>query len=393
MLHPLISRNDDLKRLFDDGFEVEVIGAHLIIRSVPYVNVARQVRRGVLVAQLHLNVDVTTPPTRHVVMFAGEFPCDEHGAELVKLKHGNAKNAITEDLQTQYTFSNKPPGGYKDHYQLVTTYVANISGPAEVIDPNARAQTWKVLENNDPASVFLYPDTASSRAGITAVTRKLEGGPIAILGVGGSGAYALDLLAKTPTKEIHLFDGDRFGQHNAFRAPGAPSVAELKERRYKVDYFTSIYSRMRRGIVPHQFHIDATNVSLLEGMEFVFLCMDAGKAKLAVVEKLEELGIPFIDVGMGITVDENDSLHGILRVTTSTKEKRNHVRDNQRIDFTGDGENVYSQNIQIADLNALNAALAVLKWKKMRGFYGAIKNEHFSAFAIDVDAIVNDDFA
>jgi hypothetical protein len=392
MLHPLISRNADLKRLFDEGFEVEIIGAHLVIRSVPYVNAALQLRRGVLVAQLHLNVDVTTPPKQHVVMFAGEFPCDEHGAELAKLKHGSAKNAITEDLQTQYTFSNKPPGGYQDHYQLVTTYVANISGPAEVIDPNARAQTWKVLENNDPASVFLYPDTASSRAGITAVTRKLEGGSIAILGVGGTGSYALDLLAKTPTKEIHLFDGDRLGQHNAFRAPGAPSAAELKARQYKVDYFTSIYSRMRRGIVPHPFYIDATNVSLLEGMEFVFICMDAGKAKLAVVEKLEELGIPFIDVGMGITIDENDSLRGILRVTTSTKEKRNHVRDNQRIDFTRDGENVYSQNIQIADLNALNAALAVLKWKKMRGFYGAIKNEYFSAFAIDVDAIVNEDF-
>jgi tRNA A37 threonylcarbamoyladenosine dehydratase len=391
MLHPLINRNADLKRLFDDGFEIEIIGPHLVVRSVPYVNAKRQIRRGVLVAKLHLTVDDTIAPSHHVVMFAGEFPCDEQGTELVKLKHTDAKNAITEDLQTQYTFSNKPPDGYRDHHQLVTTYVANISGPAEAIDPSARAQTWKVLENNDPASVFLYPDTASSRAGITAVTRKLEGGPVAILGVGGTGSYVLDLLAKTPTKEIHLFDGDRFGQHNAFRAPGAPSIEELKARPYKVDYFTSIYSRMRRGIIPHQFHITAANVALLEPMEFVFICMDAGKAKLAVVEKLEAMGIPFVDVGMGVTIDENDSLRGILRVTTSTKDKRNHVRDSQRIDFTGDGENVYSQNIQIADLNALNAALAVMKWKKMRGFYGAIKNEHFSAFTIDVGAIINDD--
>lgn len=255
-----------------------------------------------------------------------------------------------------------------------------------------RAQTWKVIENNDPASVFLYPDTASSRAGITAVTRKLEGGPVALLGLGGTGSYTLDLLAKTPRKEIHLFDGDRFGQHNAFRAPGAPSIEELKARPYKVDYFTSIYSRMRRGIVPHQFHITSENVALLEPMEFVFICMDAGKAKLAVVEKLEAMSIPFVDVGMGVNIDETDSLRGILRVTTSTKNKRDHVRANQRIDFTGDGKNVYSQNIQIADLNALNAALAVLKWKKMCGFYGAIKNKHFSAFTIDVGAIINDDF-
>jgi tRNA A37 threonylcarbamoyladenosine dehydratase len=393
MSHPLISRNTDLTKLKDDGFEIEIIGAHLVIRSVPYVNSARQVRRGVLVAKLHLNVDETTVPTDHVVMFAGEYPCNEHGVELAQLKHSDTKTQITEDLTTRYTFSNKPPEGYKNHYHLVTTYVATISGQAQVLDPDARAQTWKVLENKDPASVFLYPDTASSRAGITAVTRKLEAGPIAILGVGGSGAYALDLMAKTPVKEIHLFDGDRFGQHNAFRAPGAPSVSELKAMPYKVDYFASIYSRMRRGIIPHPFHIDASTVSSLRGMDFVFLCMDAGKAKLTVVEKLEELCIPFIDVGMGVTVDDDNSLRGIVRVTTSTNDKRNHVRENQRIDFTGDGENVYAQNIQIADLNALNAALAVLKWKKLRGFYGAIKNEHFSAYTIDVDSIVNEDFA
>lgn len=29
----------------------------------------------------------------------------------------------------------------------------------------------------------------------------------------------------------------------------------------------------------------------------------------------------------------------------------------------------YDYNIQIADLNALNAALTVIKWKKLWGFY------------------------
>jgi hypothetical protein len=40
--------------------------------------------------------------------------------------------------------------------------------------------------------------------------KKLELGKIAIIGLGGTGSYVLDLAAKTPVKEIHLFDGDKF---------------------------------------------------------------------------------------------------------------------------------------------------------------------------------------
>ena len=319
MSHPLINRSPDLKKLLDDGYEIEIIGSHLVVHSVPHVSETRKVRFGALVVPLNLNVDVTLPPKSHVVQFAGNYPCDENGIPLEKLRHGEVKGAITNDLVTRYSFSNKPQGGYKDYYELVKTYVANISGPAEILDANATARTWRVVENNDPEFVFLYPDTASSRAGIVALSKKLEMRRVIIAGLGGTGSYVLDLVAKTHVKEIHLFDGDRFGQHNAFRAPGAASIAQLKAILYKVDYYTEIYSRMRRGIVPHSYNLDVSNVSELEGANFVFICMDAGKPKQAVVEKLEALGIPFIDVGMGVKLSNDDCLRGILRTTISTK--------------------------------------------------------------------------
>jgi hypothetical protein len=283
---------------------------------------------------------------------------------LEKLRHGENKTAITADLVTNYSFSNKPPEGYRDYHHLVSIYVANISGPAAILDPNATARTWQVVESRDPDSVFLYPDTASSRAGITNVTRKLQLGRIIIAGLGGTGSYVLDLTAKTPVREIHLYDGDRFGQHNAFRAPGAASIAELKARPFKVDYFTEIYSRMRRDVIPHRYHLTSSNVSDLEGADFVFICMDDSKAKKTLVEKLEQLGTPFVDVGMGVQAGEGDSLLGILRTTTSTKSKQDHVHAKHRITFEGEGNDVY-RNIQIADLNALNAAFAVIRWKKL----------------------------
>ena len=46
-------------------------------------------------------------------------------------------------------------------------------------------------------SVFQYIDTNSSRAGIDNCNRKMLDKKIAIIGLGGTGAYILDLVSKT----------------------------------------------------------------------------------------------------------------------------------------------------------------------------------------------------
>lgn len=62
-----------------------------------------------------------------------------------------------------------------------------------------------------------------------------------------------------------------------------------------------------------------------------------------------------------------------------------------RCNTSGEDNNEYSRNIQIADLNALNAALAVIKWKKIFGFYGDLEHEHFSTYDIDGNHLNNED--
>jgi tRNA A37 threonylcarbamoyladenosine dehydratase len=118
--------------------------------------------------------------------------------------------------------------------------------------------------------------------------RKLAIGKVAIIGLGGTGAYVLDLVAKTPVGQIHLFDKDWFFSHNAFRGPGAPSLEELRAKPLKVEYFKAIYSKMHRGIVAHPVHITGENVELLRGMDFVFLCIDDGMAKRFIIRELED---------------------------------------------------------------------------------------------------------
>lgn len=392
MSRQLINRSPDLKKLQDEGYDIEIRGGHLLLRQVPYVNARKEVKRGVLVAALRLAGEVTTAPDTHVIHFAGEYPCDQNGTALARIQHQSERKTLDRDLVVDHSFSSKPRSGiYPDYYEQMTTYAAILSSHAEAVDPMVTPRVFPVIEAEGSESVFHYIDTASSRAGIGAVSRKLEIGKVAIVGLGGTGSYVLDLVAKTPVAEIHLFDGDVFSQHNAFRSPGAPSLEDLRARPSKVSYLRARYSNMHRHIFAHERYIHASNIQDLRGMAFVFLCLDRGAVKKLIVENLEEFRIPFIDVGMGVQLVEG-ALLGILRVTTSTNDKRAHVRENHRIPFSeAIGDHDYATNIQISDLNALNAALAVVKWKKLFGFYHDLEKEHFSTYTIDGGSLVHED--
>jgi molybdopterin/thiamine biosynthesis adenylyltransferase len=390
MSHELVNHNPDLKRLRDEGYAIEVTqSGYLVVRSVPYVNSSREIKFGILVSELTMANDVTMKPSTHVIYFAGEQPCHKNGAAIVQLGGGGV-NEIRGGVEVHRNFSNKPrPDGYADYYEKISTYIKVISSPAQSIDHSVTAQAFSLIQTSREESVFMYLDTASSRAGIDQVMKKLEIGRLAIVGVGGTGSYVLDFVAKTPVKEIHLFDGDKFLQHNAFRSPGAASGDELDKQLPKAEYLKEVYSRMRRSIFAHVGYIDASNVNELKDMDFVFICVDKGPVKKLIIERLEEWGISFIDVGMGIEKYET-GLTGILRVTTSSPGYRKHVRE--RISFDdGDPEGLYNQNIQVAELNALNAALAVIKWKKLFGFYHDLEKEHNSTYSIDCNMLTSEE--
>lgn len=385
MSRALFSRNADLARLREDGYFMQILGGFLVMREVPYVNAQRQVKLGTLISSLTLAGDETRPPDTHVMYFDGDFPCAADGRPLQQIAHQSANQDLGHGLRAQHAFSSKPESGYRDYHHKMSTYAAILSGPAEVLKPGISPRVFRTPEDEED-SVFNYTETASDRVGIGALTERFVNERIAVIGAGGTGSYIVDFVSKTPVREIRVFDSDEFLQHNAFRAPGAPSIDELRDAPKKVDYFKAIYSRMHRGISVHPA-LDAGNVSLLDGITFAFICMDAGEAKRAVLEKLEAMGVAFIDVGMGLELVDG-SLGGILRVTASTPRNRTQAR--KRISLTGGGEkDVYSSNIQVADLNALNAVLAIIKWKKLIGFYRDLEGELHCTYTTDGNMLLN----
>jgi molybdopterin/thiamine biosynthesis adenylyltransferase len=383
-----IARSPDLLRLVAQGYALEVRGACLLVHLVPQVTAERIVAHGSLVMSLTLAGDVTSEPDDHTARWIGAEPCDADGRPLAKIITGGSGEL--GGIAFNFTFSAKPKPAdrYPDYEQKVNAYVARIAGPARQLDPEATALTFIPLIDDPEDSPFVYTDTATPRAGLEQYADRLRATRIAIVGVGGSGSFVLDATAKTSVAAIHLFDGDRFLQHNAFRAPGPISCSELLGAPNKATFWARRYAEFRRGVEAHPYRITAENVGELRGFDFVFVAVDDGPSRDLITRALEEFGVSFVDIGLGVN-DVDDRLSAKLRVSTGTP---THRVDRSRLPVAAAGpENEYRHNIQIAELNAASAMLAVIKWKKLAGVYADLEREHFSTYATVVNSIVNSD--
>lgn len=391
MSHAPIARSSDLRRLQNEGYTLRIVDqAYLLVDNVPYVTAQGEVHEGALVMDLTLNDDVTVKPTTHVASWTGEFPHCADGEKLIALlDEGAGKSSSSDSLPPVFQFSAKPDGGaYRDYHHKVTTYVEILGREARQLDPDATAQQWKVAaDHEDDESVFHFADTASARQNTTDLARKLQPERVAIVGAGGTGSYILDFVAKTWVREIHVFDDDPFLQHNAFRSPGPLTREEIEGGPIKSTLHAGRYTSMHKGIVAHETCINDTNVGQLGDFDTVFLCIDGHPIKAKILEICLANETLLIDVGMGLH-RAGDSLAGILRTTAFHSGRRDHAE--HCMDLAGDdAEGEYDRNAQFAELNALNAALAVIKWKKVRGFYNDLTRELNCEYVIDGNKLIN----
>lgn len=380
MSSSLISRSPHLQRLRDEGYTLEVAHGYLLVHDVPYVNASREVKIGTLVFQLELTGDVAIRTADHTAYLIGELPCDATGAPLNRILNHSNQTQLAPGLVANHYFSAKPrAGGYKDYHEKITAYINMLAGHATAIDPTATAKVFKPFLNEADEGPFVYTDSASTRAGIVVATNRIAGQRVAIVGLGGTGAYVLDLVSKTPVSEIHLYDGDILHQHNAFRYPGAVAFDALVNQPFKVNYLTVEYGRLHRGIHAHPVMIDESNVAALAGYDVVFVCVDSNSARQLIAETLAKSNAVMFDTGMGVKLSEGLELFGIVRLSTLDRASAEDAIKSMPIS-TEDEENLYGTNVQVADLNCLNAYLAVEAWKKRFGFYYGKGRPHLMTY-------------
>lgn len=386
----LVRNSPDLALLVREGYAVRIVGGYLIVDDIPFVNDSAQVQRGSFLCPLDLSGDITAKPSNHVMCFVGGVPRDKNGTAIDGLiNDGVEKWSASPELVASCGFSQKPrPEGYNDFYEKVTYYAAMLLGPAQALDPDVTPLTFRPVATDEDDGVFCYLDTFSSRAGITELNNALALSKVVIIGLGGTGAYLLDLLAKTPIIALHLYDGDVFRTHNAYRAPGAAGIEDLRAGKYKVDYYHQMYSLMRRGIEAHSTHVTEANVAEILDANFVFLAMDTGPDKKSIIAALTAHGVPFVDTGVGLSADA-DGINGLIRITFSAPGHTDHIERDQLISYFAGEDAEYDTNLQVVEVNSLTAVLAVLRYKKYLHFYADTENEHHTVYAVDSNDLFN----
>ena len=147
----------------------------------------------------------------------------------------------------------------------------------------------------------------------------------------------------------------------------------------------------------YPYYLTLENVDELAAMSFVFVCIDRPLAKAPIVDYLNGAAIPFVDAGMGL--DETDGrIGGLLRTTLVTGSAAHRAAACEHISLGAaasdtDAEaaaDAYATNIQIAELNALNAVMAITTWKKYVGFYNDARGAELAVYVVDSNTMIND---
>ena len=372
MFQKLASHNNDLQRLIDKGYAVTFDTNCLVIRDISYLDDQLKKQIGAIVVKLKFIDNERFEQDDHQVYFAGSVPYNIDGKPIPNFAGGTHTidlSDVCNDVVVQRSFSNKPKPAdkYDDNFHKIETYVGFISGPAiHLHGHDASPYTYRTVDEMSEDSVFKFRDTLTSRAEITDLSNKLKDDVIAIIGLGGTGAYVLDYLVKSPVREIRGYDHDKYHVHNTYRSPGRLDESELDAS--KAEVYQARYDNFRTGLFLETKFIDASSAEDLNGVTFVFVCIDNGIARAEIFDLLLKKNIPFIDVGMGLK-RKNDALSGMIRTTYFPVEHAQKVRSKGWANEQEDPENIYKTNIQISELNALNACLAVIRFKQTRVFY------------------------
>ena len=161
----VISLNPDLKRLRDEGFELEIKEGNAIIYNVPYLDASLTIQRGILVSPLVMRGDIVryeNSGTAHVIYFQGTNPYCATGQPMTGLILGSANGKTIAGIKVNFSFSNKPQGGYHNYYEKFFRYITILQVEAQALDQTVTAATFRCISTDD-SSIFVYADDRAIR--------------------------------------------------------------------------------------------------------------------------------------------------------------------------------------------------------------------------------------
>jgi len=377
----LASLNPFIRDLDEQGYQLDFINGYFVIYGLPYLDQAGSLKHGDWISPVDLTEGgKLDPPGNHQAWFRGDKPYNREGREL-NIGTRNHRLEVTTALVAELSFSlklleNGQMRKYHSFEEKVQTYLDAITAPAMALYPEAtplKGIEAKAAAQNSP---LRFPDTSSANYNLNDISSLLRSKKVAIVGLGGTGSYILDLLARTHLEQIALFDDDKVHVHTIFRMPGFIDRAIGKP---KVEALARQYGNWHSGIEPINERVTQKNVERLSEFDFVFVSVDDGPARRLIVDWLSSKPVPFIDCGMGLNRSVV-GLNGTVRITGVDRAAYDRTIGTAYLPTENAKEDEYRRQAQIAELNALNAALAVIRFKQHIGIYDRLDDAAWYVF-------------
>jgi molybdopterin/thiamine biosynthesis adenylyltransferase len=379
-LQELANRNKFIENLIKLGYDIGFINSHLVLFGVPYLSEKGELKHFDIISTLDLREgSLIDRPSDHKVWINGELPYNVDG-NRVSVNSGPEVHVVTEKIVGQKFLSSKPPRGYYESIEeKIFQYLDLIVPPAKHKFPEATPLQALEARKRESPSPLKFPDALSARDGVVELSHKFLGLKVAIVGCGGTGAYILDFLAKTHVSEIHLHDDDIVHVHTLFRLPGVYGDKDLGEK--KVEVLAQKYAGFHGGITPHRQRISSENVSDLSQLNFVFVAVDDGPSRQMICATCHGFRVPFVDVGMGLTKG-SAGLFGFVRTSGGEADDFTRLTGTVYLPSINPPDNEYRRQPQIAELNALNAAMAIIRFKQRFGYFDRLTDSIAQVFDV-----------
>lgn len=369
----LASRNPFVRDLHELGYDADFVGGHFALYGLPYLDQAGALQHGDLFSPVNLGADyVIEPSSTHQVWWRGGRP-HAMGGTALGISPTAATVQIVPDVVTDLAFSlkllddNHQRRNYVSFQEKIETYLDVIVRPAMAAHPSATPLRGIERRAAEQGSPLRFPDTSSANYGINDVADRLRGKKVAIVGLGGTGSCILDFIVRTHLDSITLFDDDKIHVHTLFRIPGVMGRSVIGKS--KVEALAKHYDTWHAGITPICERVTADNVERLGGLDFVFVSVDDGPSRCFLIDWLSNAGIAYVDCGMGLNRSFGGALNGVVRITGIDRPAYDRTVDTPYLPTVNSKDAEYRKQAQIIELNALNAALAVVRFKQHFGLY------------------------
>ena len=161
----------------------------------------------------------------------------------------------------------------------------------------------------------------------------------------------------------------------------------------KWDYYHSKYASFREGIYPHAVRVDSPSIfgEFLSAhpIDYAFVCIDQltegdSPRQDVVYCALSAAAVPFIDSGVSITVEDR-AVGGV--VTTSAYDAGSVAWKDAIPNARVEGNVPGYRNVQLPEVNALAASLAVMEWRRRTEQYVSKSTSFLHKFRLETPRI------